>query len=130
MPWYAEQGNGQNAVLRKSAKSPGPGWVLIPGATDAMTEDQAAQQLLQDILHGDFGSSVWNGVRKVTQAAANATGLTGLAAVGDFFSKLGQPNTWLRVAEVTVGLVLLAVALNKVLGNPAGSAVKLAAKVP
>lgn len=130
MPWYAQQGAGQAAVLRKAARSPGAGWVRIPGATDAMTEDQAAQQLASDIVHGDFGTSISNGVKKVTQAAASATGLGGLAAIGDFFARLGQPNTWLRVAEVLTGIVLLAVALNKVLGNPAGKTATLAAKVP
>lgn len=54
--------------------------------------------------------------------------LSGLAAIGDFFSRLTQANTWMRVLEIGVGVILVAVALNKLLGNPAGKAVDVAAK--
>lgn len=40
--------------------------------------------------------------------------LSGLASVGDFFSRLGQANTWIRVGEVVLGLVLLAVGVARI----------------
>jgi len=41
--------------------------------------------------------------------------LSGINAVGDFFNKLSQPNTWIRVAEFTAGGVLLIVGLHAML---------------
>ncbi len=55
------------------------------------------------------------------QAAANAAlsgPFSGLAAIGDFFSRLANPHTWLRVAEVLVGAAFLIIGLNHLLGNP------------
>lgn len=64
--------------------------------------------------------------------AAAATGLTGLAAVGDFFSRLTQKNTWVRVGEVTVGGILLIAGLRALTsGSPAvGSGARKAAARP
>jgi hypothetical protein len=50
----------------------------------------------------------------LTKAANTATsaatgGLTGLAAIGDFFSRLTQASTWLRIGEGILGLLLIAV---------------------
>lgn len=38
----------------------------------------------------------------------------GLAAIGDFFARLGQPNTWIRAGEVVLGLILIAVGLARI----------------
>lgn len=44
---------------------------------------------------------------------AGAAGpLSGLAAIGDFFQRLTQANTWMRVGEVVVGLILLGIGVN------------------
>lgn len=49
-------------------------------------------------------------------AAAATSGITG---VTDFVSRLGNPNLWIRVAEVVVGVVLIAIGLNSMLkGKP------------
>jgi hypothetical protein len=48
--------------------------------------------------------------QELTQQAKSeipAPGFTGLAAIGDFFHKLTLGQTWLRVAEVGVGGILL-----------------------
>jgi hypothetical protein len=37
--------------------------------------------------------------------------LTGINAVGDFFMRLTQANTWLRIGEVAIGILLLAVGI-------------------
>lgn len=39
---------------------------------------------------------------------------TGLAAIGSFFSTLGQANLWIRVGEVALGIVLLAVGIARI----------------
>lgn len=56
-----------------------------------------------------------NPVADATNAAENATGGLGgaLASIGAFLAKLGRASTWLRVAEVALGLVLMAVGVAK-----------------
>jgi hypothetical protein len=43
--------------------------------------------------------------------------LAGLAEIGDFFSKLGERATWIRVAEVVVGGGLVIVAISHLAAN-------------
>ena len=72
------------------------------------------------------------------QQTANATStefslpgpsLPGLPQIGDFFASLGKANTWIRVAKVLIGGVLLVVGLVHITG--ADNAVASAArKVP
>lgn len=50
---------------------------------------------------------------------------SGLSAIGDFANKLTQANTWLRIAEALLGIVLIGVALAKITG--VDNAVKQAA---
>jgi hypothetical protein len=52
--------------------------------------------------------------KDVAEAAANATGIN---AIGDFFSTLGFAGTWVRVAKVAVGAVLVIVGLMKLTGT-------------
>jgi hypothetical protein len=40
------------------------------------------------------------------------TNLGGINAIGDFFNRLTQPNTWIRVGEVAAGLLLLYLGLS------------------
>jgi hypothetical protein len=51
--------------------------------------------------------------------ALNAAGLGGIAAIGDFFNRLTQGNTWLRVGEVIAGLLLLYLGANALFRNTA-----------
>lgn len=37
----------------------------------------------------------------------NFNPLSGLASIGDFFSRLSQANTWIRVGEVILGIMLI-----------------------
>jgi len=59
-------------------------------------------------------------VKKVANSA-----FSGINAVGDFANKLTQANTWLRIAEGLLGIVLIGVALAKLTG--VDNAVKQAA---
>lgn len=61
------------------------------------------------------------------QAVSNAANIGGIQAVGDFFNRLTQANTWIRVGEVVAGLIVLYVALNALMRNTAaGDAVQSA----
>jgi hypothetical protein len=65
---------------------------------------------------------------QVVQNSAHSAGAAASSAAGavpGFLSRLSSGNTWLRVAEVLLGALLLAVGLNKVLGNPAGNIPKV-----
>jgi preprotein translocase subunit SecF len=58
--------------------------------------------------------------------------LTGIDAVGDFFSRLTEPNTWLRIGEFAIGGILLYVALKAMFPGAVSSVtgpVKTAAKL-
>lgn len=55
------------------------------------------------------GSAV-GGIGNVAQSTANAlptSPLTGINSIGDFFQRLSQANTWIRVGEVIAGLFVL-----------------------
>ena len=61
------------------------------------------------------------------QAGGIPNPLNGVQAIGDFFSRLTQANTWLRVGEVVAGLMLLYIGLNALSRNTAvGNAVSSA----
>lgn len=40
--------------------------------------------------------------------------IPGLAQIGDFFAALGQASTWVRVGEVVLGLILVAVGVARI----------------
>ncbi len=86
----------------------------LHGVTSAMMGNPGFTQYAKNQLQGSAG------------AATN----TGLATIGDFFSKLGQASTWLRVAEVLLGLGLIVVSLAKLAGDTSigRTATKIATK--
>ena len=103
----SESGEGQQLVRWKG-----------PFATEA--EALAAQNPRQQSV---------NPANDAVNAAENSSSLSGLDAIGAFFSKLGEANTWIRVAKVITGGVLLIIGLAHLTG--AGNAVASAArKVP
>jgi hypothetical protein len=69
-----------------------------------------------------------NPANDLVNAAENSTTnpLTGLAAVGQFFNNLGSAAWWLRIGEVVLGLVLVAVGVAKVV--PAFTPAQMIAK--
>ncbi len=72
------------------------------------------------------GNSPGSAIGGATNAAVNATGLGGLDS---FFTALGQSNTWIRVAKVVSGGVLLIVGLVHITGA-GGAVANVARKVP
>jgi len=90
----------------------GLGWHELNISGNA-TEAQAAAEAVKEFPKGKPPTtSLATGA---ANAVANQTGisLTGVDAIGAFFSKLGQASMWLRIAEVTLGLVLVAVGVAK-----------------
>jgi hypothetical protein len=66
---------------------------------------------------------VTTNTQKINQEASSGTlpkitipnPLSGLEAIGNFFSILAEPNTWIRIAEIVIGVLLGAVVLDKLL---------------
>lgn len=91
----------------------------------------ASEQAAKDWVSGHGGQVYIPGTQKPLQTANSAlntaTGAT--TGVADFLTRLEKPATWLRIAEGAVGLILLGIAVNALLHNPAGKAARVAAKV-
>lgn len=92
------------------------------------TQQEAANRAAQVGANGDTTSQSLTGLGN---AAASTLGnpLTGLAAIGDFFSRLTEADTWIRVGKVLAGGVLLIIGLAHMTGAENGIA-KIARNVP
>jgi hypothetical protein len=86
-----------------------------PYATEALARGAAKPRQFSP-------NPVNNAVNAAEQGAAGGA----LAAVGAFLAKLGQASTWLRIAEVALGVVLVAVGVAKVV--PAFTPAQMIAK--
>jgi hypothetical protein len=136
--WYynTETGqltNGNNAENLANNLLGGLGWheLNIPG-TDTGT--QAAAAARAEFPAGKAPSYTPVTPVKVATAAAGEAGapgsvLTGINAVGDFASRLTQAHTWERVAEVLLGVILIAVGIAR-MTHAVPIATAIAAKVP
>jgi hypothetical protein len=91
-----------------------------------------AQAQLAGLKHVGTGglSGLPGSAGQAGQAIGNAApNIAGVAAIGDFFNRLTQPSTWIRVGEVAAGLLLLYLGLNATMqGTAAGNAVQSATK--
>ena len=71
---------------------------------------------------GLLGDVVTKGI-PAAAAAVPKSPLGGIAAIGDFFGRLTEANTWIRVAEFVLGAALIIVGLAKLAsGTAAGKA--------
>jgi hypothetical protein len=107
---------GQTISPEGTSPQTGTPYVQGPASTTPATPSSPAGQNAQDYKNATTGSF--------------PNPLAGLADIGNFFYKLGEGQTWIRVAEVVVGILVIAVALNKISGDPAGKIASVAAKVP
>lgn len=71
-----------------------------------------------------IANDIKTGIQVLSPAAAIATGaipainpLDWLSNVGDFFSKLGQANTWIRIGEFVLGAGLVYVGAHHLVAN-------------
>lgn len=88
------------------------GWNIVEATTAAQKATYTSQGYL---LWFGSKSAAQNFVSSESSAygSGNPPQLAGLAAIGTFFSSLGETNTWIRVAEVLIGLVLVGVGIAK-----------------
>lgn len=121
--WVIYSPDDTATVSGPGAKPPAPkgGKVFGPYNTEA-----EAQQGVQLAIAAKGASA---GLSGALGAAADISLPSGLTAIGDFFNKLGSASTWIRVAEVLLGLGLLIVGVAKLAsGTPVGQAAQTAGK--
>lgn len=136
MPWFYNSYSGElthasgvDALAYEAAIHTGTGWHELKIA-DSATEQQAAAEAVKEVPGGTKPTtSVAQGVGNAAVNNPVTNAIPGLSQVGDFFSALTQANTWIRVAKVVFGGVLLVIGIAHITG--AGNAVASAArKVP
>lgn len=94
---------------------------------------QAAAQAQASGLNGIAGQASQAGAAADPGAppGANAQGPSDpLAAVDDFLHRLSEGNTWLRVGEVLLGIVLIAVGLARITGTQNTVSQLVKARIP
>lgn len=119
MPWFV---NDDTSALKKSAAAPGPRWTLIPGATDAMSQDQAEQQLVQDAASGKLGSSLSNGVQKLVNDATGGavSSFQDVShALSGFFAVLTDGKMWRSLGWLLLGVILMFTGIGLIIGPSA-----------
>lgn len=100
-------------------------YVFLPTGTIQRQGNALAAAALMDA--GWQGPYTWAQAKQVANLSAKLTsppgtpppaaapgGPKGLAAIGDFFARLSQASTWIRVGEVFLGLILLAVGVARI----------------
>lgn len=107
--WNANSGAVNVVQSASTPATPASGKVFGPYATQAAAQAEAKAspstgQIIALGVNAGLGSATGGAVGD-TQTGSP---LTGLAAIGDFFSRLTQANTWERIGMVLLGIVLVA----------------------
>jgi len=85
---------------------------IVGGPYPTQAAATAAAQKDKNTTTGGGGTHPGVSVSTVNSSNGHLpSALSGLAAIGDFFARLGDPNTWIRVAKVIAGGTLLIVGL-------------------
>lgn len=149
MTWFAFKGynDGQAIDLAGVQEKIAVGWRFHGYATQAEAEANpnsvnlllAAQvdgliadyhtAVEQNSEPGGSNANILNPETATRAVATQAANATGLAAIGDFFTALSSSNTWIRVAKVIVGGVMLIVGIAHITGA-GGAVADTARKLP
>jgi hypothetical protein len=103
----------------------GGGTPGVAGGWNTVKANNPAQKL-QDINNGyttwfSSSSAATSFIKSESSAYGSGTGgLTGLAAIGDFFHRLTEANTWIRVGEFTAGALITYVGIKAVVAPDRG----------
>lgn len=115
--WYAvkviQSRTGRTLIEYVQATSTQQAAETFPGSTvlgGGYPTQAAAEAAFPQGSAGTTASS--SGNPTVSNAPVNPLG--GLAGIGDFFGRLTEASTWVRVGEVVLGLVLLAVGIARI----------------
>jgi hypothetical protein len=147
MTWFAFKGYptiSLAGIQEKQAVGLGfHGYATMEQATQHPNSVNILQKVTLNVLEADYKEALKAGqqpggpdsnLANPANDIGAAANLAGVGAIGDFFNRLTQGNTWLRVGEVVVGLLILYIGLNAVargtpVGNASQSATRTAKKV-
>jgi hypothetical protein len=115
--WYynTESGkleNGNNFDNLGNNLFGGLGWHEL-NISGSASETQAAAEAVKEF---PTGKTPTTSTVKAVENQTPGTPLGGVAAIGDFFQRLTQENTWIRTAEVVIGALLIISGLMKLSG--------------
>ncbi len=127
---YSYITNDADLILAEGNALPGSWkWFPISGAATQAMQAQAAAKWAGVTYNGVSGGSPSANIPNASKAVTSLD--SGINAVGDFTNKLSEGNTWVRIAEGILGIVLIAIALAHATGidNDVTKALKTGAKV-
>lgn len=101
--WGAGGGNAGSAA----------GW-NVKEATNALQKQALIQQGYYNWFVSESAAKTFISSESSAYGSGQAPGLTGLAAIGDFFARLTEASTWIRVGEFVGGGLILYVGLKAV----------------
>lgn len=136
MPWYYNCSSGiltlQKGTLAKitgfiNTHTPGLGWHELK-TPESGSAAQAAADAVKEFPHCKAPTTSTSKALR-NQVAGEIPGGSALVSVGQFLSKLNERQTWVRIAEGTLGIVLIAVALGHITGAGTKTPVMKALKV-
>jgi hypothetical protein len=131
MPWFYDSDSGKlvhedppspGYYVYEAALHTGTGWHELTVA-DSATQAQAAaaaKALNLGPVQGSSTSIAQLGANEVGNLPAQVSGgaaasaIPGVAQIGTFFSALTQGNTWIRIAEGLLGIILIAVGVARI----------------
>jgi hypothetical protein len=137
MAWYYNTSSGMlthqtgtiaNITGWLNTHTPGLGWHQLRVA-DSASYAQAAAEAVREFPHaaaptGSTGTAIGQ------QVTSQVPGGSALVTTGQFLGKLNERQTWVRIAETTLGIALILVALSHMTGigsaTPVGRALKIA----
>lgn len=123
---YTTQGSPSG---RLTGPAPVPGVVYLEAPTSAAARAKAIEE--------KPGATVTSVTGPYTPAQKDkkvgevtVPGLSGLAAIGDFFARLGQANTWIRAGQAVLGLILIGIGLARITGTANLASTIVKARIP
>ncbi len=105
------------------------GWKIVEATTAAQKLSYANQGYLVWFSSKSAAQSYLSEEESPISSGEPQNAIPGLAQIGDFFSALGDANTWIRVAKVVVGGTLLIIGLAHMTGA-SNAVASIARKVP
>jgi hypothetical protein len=79
---------------------------------------------------GALGQLASEGLTGTAIGIGKVPGAQGLGTVGEFLGRLQESSTWVRVAEVALGIVLLAIGVARITGTQNAVAQVVKARIP